>query len=84
MSTSLIVVVDRSPVEARTSRQAIEFLELSEIKCATLNNWIQIVGESPLDAVLIGAGLTDDEVAGLVEDVEALDPRVPIVRLTRR
>ena len=80
-TNGMIVVVNRAQKEANNLKELIEFMDAPEVCTATPTDWRATVGDRRLDAIFVGADLTDREVRTLLGDVEESDPNVPIVLL---
>ncbi len=83
MSTTngTIVVVNRAQKEAENLKELIQFMDAPEVCTATPTDWRETVGDRRLDAIFVGADLSDSEVHELLGDVADSDPNVPIVVL---
>lgn len=76
-----IVVVNRAQKEAENLKELIQFMDAPEVCTATPADWREAVGDRRLDAIFIGADLSDGEVRELLGDMADSDPNVPIVVL---
>lgn len=76
-----IVVVNRAPKEAENLKELIQFMDAPEVCTATPADWRETVGDRRLDAIFVGADLSEVEVHSLLDDVAESDPNVPIVVL---
>ena len=76
-----IVVVNRAQQEAENLKELIQFMDAPEVCTATPTDWRDQVGGRRLDAIFVGADLSDREVHALLDDVAESDPNVPIVVL---
>ena len=76
-----IVVVNRAVDDAQNLKELIQFMDAPEVCTTTPSDWRETVGERRLDAIFVGADLSDDEVRDLMGDVADTDPNVPIVLL---
>lgn len=77
----MIVVISRTVTDAENLKTLIEFMDEPEVRISTPTDWKQDIGGSRLDAVFVGADLTDVEIRSVVDDVGALDPNTQIVML---
>ena len=77
-----IVVVNRAADDAQNLKELIQFMDAPEVCTSTPSDWRETVDGRRLDAVFVGADLTDDEVRTLMGDVADTDPNVPIVILS--
>lgn len=76
-----IVVVNRAQKEAENLKELIQFMDAPEVRTATPKDWRKTVGDRRLDAIFVGADLSEVEVHELLDDVADSDPNVPIVVL---
>ncbi len=77
----MIMVINRAVSEAENLKELIEFMDAPTVRTATPGEWRERVGECRLDAVFVGADLSEGEVRAVVGDVAELDPNIPIVML---
>ena len=76
-----IVVINAAASEAENLKELIEFMDAPTVRTGTPGEWREQIGDGRLDAVFVGADLTESEVRTVVGDVAELDPNVPIVML---
>lgn len=76
-----IVVISRTTSDAENLKKLIEFMDEPEVRMSTPGEWRQQIGDCRLDAVFVGADLTDGEIRAVVSDVGELDPNIQIVML---
>ena len=79
-----ILVIDRNTGAADRLREIIEFMDTPSVLVAAPDNWTQRLGERRLEALFVGADLSDGQLAGLMTELENLDPNVPVVILSER
>ena len=75
------MVVDGSARTARNVRDLIEFMDTPTVLTATLSDWKECLGSRRLEALFVGPGLADSQVASLLNELGALDPNVPVVMM---
>ncbi len=76
-----ILVIDADAAKADNVRELIEFMDMPSVITAIPADWRERLGERRLEAMFVGPELTDSEVAGLVSQLEEMDPNVPIVMM---
>lgn len=76
-----IMVINRTFGDGENIKELIEFMDAPEVCTATPADWVESAGASHLDAVFIGADLTEGEVRKVVCGVADVDPNIPIVML---
>jgi hypothetical protein len=77
----MIMVINRAPVDAENLKQLIEFMDSPEVRTSTPDQWRAVAGDTKLEAVFVGADLSESDVRHIVDDVGDLDPNIPIVML---
>ena len=75
----VILVINRSEVEAENLKELIEFMDTPHVRTAGPGDWREALGDDRLEAMFIGPDVTADEADQLVGDIGELDPNVPIV-----
>ena len=75
----VILVINRSEVEAENLKELIEFMDTPHVRTAKPGEWREALGDDRLEAMFIGPDITADEADKLVGDIGELDPNVPIV-----
>ncbi|MBT8100715.1 MAG: hypothetical protein KJO82_13240 [Gammaproteobacteria bacterium] len=78
---TLILVVNHEPDEALNLKSLIEFMDSPAVSVATPADWQQRLGGKRLEALFVGADLTESEVDELLAGIRDLDPNVPIVMM---
>ena len=76
-----ILVVDRDTATADNVRELIEFMDMPCVITAIPADWQERLGERRLEAMFVGPALTDAQVHGLMAELEAVDPNVPVVMM---
>lgn len=79
---STIMVVNRLGTAADNLKELIEFMDAPDVRTASPAKWQQEVGDSRLEAVFIGPDLSDKDIRSLIDDIEKLDPNIPIVMIS--
>lgn len=77
----MIMVINRAASDAENLKQLIEFMDSPEVRTSTPGKWRKAVGDTRLEAVFVGADLSDNDIRHVVDDVGDLDPNIPIVML---
>lgn len=77
----MIIVINRTMADAENLKELIEFMDEPDVCTSTPSGWRACIGEARLDAVFVGADLSEREIRNVVDDVGALDPNIPIVML---
>lgn len=77
----MILVVNNGAAQAQNLKQLIEFMDTPEVATASPAEWRRTLGENDLDALFLGADLSDDDLSRMFEDVSAINPNAPIVML---
>lgn len=75
----VILVINRSEVEAENLKELIEFMDTPHVRTAGPGDWRDALGDDRLEAMFIGPDISADEADQLVGDIGKLDPNVPIV-----
>ena len=75
----VILVINRSEVEAENLKELIEFMDTPHVRTARPGDWRDALGDDRLEALFIGPDITADEADQLVGDIGEFDPNVPIV-----
>ena len=76
-----ILVVDLSADTAARVRDLIEFMDMPSVMTAAPGDWRSRLGERRLEALFIGPALSDEEVSGVMSELKAFDPNVPVVMM---
>ena len=76
-----ILVVDTDIETAETIAELIEFMDTPSVTTTNPENFKRCVSERPLEAMFLGAGLTDSAIQDLLETLGSIDPNVPVVML---
>lgn len=77
----MILVVNRGQDHADNLKALIEFMDTPDVVTADPDGWRARLGDEPLDALFVGADLSQDDISALLSDVGDIDPNVPIVLL---
>ena len=77
----LILVVNHARRDADNLKELLEFMDEPDVQTATPDDWQQALGSRRLNAMFVGADLSNKEVQSLLGDLGNLDPNVPIVLL---
>lgn len=77
----MILVVNRAASDSAKLKELIEFMDSPSVCAAEPEEWQQKLGGHRLEALFVGADLSDTEVSTLLEGVGQLDPNVPIVMI---
>ncbi|MEM1175982.1 MAG: hypothetical protein AAGA33_09245 [Pseudomonadota bacterium] len=77
----MILVVNHGQDQARSLKQLIEFMDTPEVLTATPEAWRDCLGDDPLEALFVGADLSESDVKQLLIDVGRINPDVPIVMM---
>tara|TARA_R110002096_G_scaffold130643_5_gene279922 strand:- start:19098 stop:19370 length:273 start_codon:yes stop_codon:yes gene_type:complete len=80
-SEGKIIVINRTMADAENLKELIEFMDEPDVCTSTPGGWRKCVGDARLDAVFVGADLSEREIRGVVDDIGDLDPNIPIVML---
>jgi len=72
-------VVDRSASIAEKVCELIEFMDTPSVLAAAPSDWQECLGSRRLEALFVGPGLTELQVAGLLDELGAVDPNVLVV-----
>lgn len=78
---NMIMVINRVASDAENLKQLIEFMDEPEVRASTPADWRKVAGDARLEAVFVGADLSDKDIRHVVADVGKLDPNIPIVML---
>ena len=76
-----ILVVDRSTRTAENVRELIEFMDTPSVITAAPADWKKRLGPRRLEALFVGPGLTERQVAALLDELGAIDPNAPVVMM---
>jgi DNA-binding NtrC family response regulator len=76
-----ILVVDSDAGSAESLRELIEFMDTPVVTVAAPADWRERLGKRRLEALFVGPGLSDRQVAGLFNALADIDPNVPVVML---
>jgi hypothetical protein len=79
---SVIVVVNRTGLDAENIKRQIQFMDAPYVCSATPDRWLQQIGARRLEAVFVGPDLSDPEISAVVDEIGQHDPNVPIVVLS--
>jgi len=74
-----ILVIDRDRASADKVKELIEFMDAPSVVAVQPAEWRDELGERRIEALFIGPDLSDGQVSGLLEELAALDPNVPVV-----
>ncbi len=77
----MILVINHGQEQARSLKQLIEFMDTPDVLTSTPAEWRDRLGDDPLDALFVGADLSESDVKQLLVDVGRLNPDVPIVMM---
>ncbi|MDH3352475.1 MAG: hypothetical protein OEM60_05355 [Gammaproteobacteria bacterium] len=77
----VILVVNRTKVEAENLKELIEFMDAPNVRTSEPGDWRRALGDSRLEALFVGPDLSSDEVNVLLADIGEFDPNVPIVMM---
>ncbi len=77
----MILVVNHGREQARSLKQLIEFMDTPEVLTSTPSEWRDCLGDDPLEALFVGADLSESDVKQLLIDVGRINPDVPIVMM---
>lgn len=80
-SEKTILVVDDSREHAESLRELIEFMDTPSVTTAGPADWRERLGPRRMEALFVGSGLDNEQVAVLLDALEKLDPNVPVVML---
>ena len=75
----VILVINRSAVEAENLKELIEFMDTPHVRTAQPGDWREALGGDRLEALFIGPDITAAEADQLLGDIGKFDPNVPIV-----
>lgn len=81
VSDKTIMVVDRSARSAEKVRELIEFMDTPSVLAAAPSDWQECLGSRRLEALFVGPGLTELQIEGLLDELGAVDPNVPVVMM---
>ena len=76
-----ILVIDADAAMADNVRELIEFMDMPSVITAIPGDWQERLGERRLEAMFVGPALSDTQVAGLMSELEDVDPNVPVVMM---
>ena len=77
----VILVVSHSEVDACRLKELIEFLDSPDVRICEPDVWKHTLGNARLEALFVGADLSDAEVDTLLGGIGALDRSVPIIMI---
>lgn len=78
----MIMVVNRVLDEANKLTRLIQFMDVNNVCAAEPERWQKKIGDKRLEAVFVGADLTDQDVDKLLLEVSQIDPNVPVVMMS--
>ena len=82
-SDKTILIVDDDELMAQNLKELIEFMDTPHVVTAAPRDWRERVGDCRLEAMFVGAALTDVDLGNLLADLKKFDPNVPVVVLER-
>ena len=82
-SDKTILIVDDDESVAQNLKELIEFMDTPNVITAAPQDWRQRVGRCRLEAMFVGAAVSDDDLGNLLIDLKKFDPDVPVVVLER-
>jgi DNA-binding NtrC family response regulator len=77
----MILVINRTEPDAFKLKELIEFMDSPSVCVAAPEEWQERLEGHRLEALFVGADLSDTEVSTLLDSVGQLDPNVPIVMM---
>jgi hypothetical protein len=77
----VILVVNRTGVEAENLKELIEFMDTPNVRTAGPGGWRRALGDRRLEALFVGPDLSADEINALLADIGDFDPNVLIVMM---
>ena len=75
----VILVINRSEVEAENLKELIEFMDTPHVRTAGPGDWREALGDDRLEALFIGPDISAADADRLVGDIGEFDPNIPIV-----
>ena len=82
-SDKTILIVDDDQAMAANLKELIEFMDTPHVVTSAPKEWRKRIGKCRLEAMFVGAALTDDDLGMLLADLKKYDPNVPVVVLER-
>lgn len=77
----MILVVNRGTAQAENLKRLIEFMDSPAVITATPSDWRNAVGDNDLDALFVGADLSESDINELLDGVERMNPNIQIVMM---
>lgn len=74
-----IMVIDHDLTVSKHVKELLEFMDSPCVVTAMPEDWKERLGERRLEAMFVGPELGDDAVDGLLNELETIDPNVPVV-----